>query len=62
MFKNYLKTSFRGLMKNPVTSFINLFGLAVAIGFSILVFGFARWSYSIDQLKTISVSYFPFPK
>jgi putative ABC transport system permease protein len=49
MFKNYLKTSFRGLMKNPVTSFINLFGLAVAIGFSILVFGFARWSYSIDQ-------------
>ncbi len=49
MFKNYFKTSIRGLMKNPVTSFINLFGLAVAIGFSILVYGFARWTYSMDQ-------------
>src|SRR5687767_7475542 len=32
MFKNYFKVSLRGLMKNPVNSFINVFGLAVSIG------------------------------
>src|SRR5436190_12631141 len=32
MFKNYFKVSLRGLVKNPLNSFINVFGLAVAIG------------------------------
>jgi putative ABC transport system permease protein len=49
MYKNYFKISIRGLMKNPITSFINLFGLAIAIGFSILVYGFSHWNYSMDQ-------------
>jgi len=49
MYKNYFKTSVRGMLKNPFTSFINLFGLAVAIGFCILVYGFARWTYGMDQ-------------
>jgi len=49
MYNNYYKTSVRGMMKNPFTSFINLFGLAVAIGFCILVYGFARWTYGMDQ-------------
>src|SRR5438477_550642 len=31
MLENYFKVSLRGLMKNPLSSFINVFGLAVAI-------------------------------
>lgn len=36
-------------MKSPVNSFINVFGLAVAIGLAIFAYAFARWTYSTDQ-------------
>lgn len=49
MFKNYFKVSIRGLMKNPLNSTINIVGLAIAIGFSIFGYSFARWTYSTDQ-------------
>ena len=49
MFKNYVKTSSRSLMRNPLNSFINLFGLSVAIGICIFVFAYAQWVYSTDQ-------------
>lgn len=49
MFKNYFKTSSRSLMKNPVSSFINVFGLSVAIGVCITVYAFLQWTYSVDQ-------------
>lgn len=49
MFKNYFKISLRGLKKSPLNSFINIFGLAVAIGICIFVYAFARWTYSTDQ-------------
>lgn len=49
MFKNYFKVSIRHLMKYPLNSFINLFGLAVAIGICIFVYGFASWVYNTDQ-------------
>jgi ABC-type antimicrobial peptide transport system permease subunit len=49
MFKNYFKVSFRGLKKSPVNSFINVFGLAVAIGLAIFAYAFARWTFSTDQ-------------
>jgi putative ABC transport system permease protein len=49
MFKNYFKVSIRGLLKNPMNSFINIVGLSVAIGFCIFVYAFARWTYSTDQ-------------
>lgn len=49
MFKNYFKTSFRSLMKNPMSSFINVFGLSVAIGICLLVYTFMEYDYSIDQ-------------
>ncbi len=49
MFKNYFKVSMRGLLKNPLSSFINVFGLALAIGICMLGYGFARWTYSTDQ-------------
>ena len=37
------------MMKNPLNSFINLFGLAAAIGFCVFAYGFARWTHSRDQ-------------
>lgn len=49
MFKNYFKVSFRGLMKNPLNSSINIFGLAIAIGICVFTYAFARWTYSTDQ-------------
>lgn len=49
MFKNYFNVSLRGLMRNPLNSFINIFGLSMAIGICILGYGFARWTYSTDQ-------------
>src|SRR5437899_467667 len=38
MFKNYFKVSIRGLVKNPLNSFINVFGLAVAIGLCVFAY------------------------
>ncbi len=49
MFKNYLKTSLRSLLKNPMSSFINLFGLAVAIGVCMIVYSFMEFDYTIDN-------------
>lgn len=52
MFKNYCKVSVRGLMKNPLNSFINIFGLAIAIGICVFVYSYARWTYGTDQFHT----------
>ena len=49
MFKSYFKVSLRGLLKNPVNSFINVFGLALAIGTCVFAYAFARWTFSRDQ-------------
>lgn len=49
MFRNYFKVSLRSLMRNPLNSFINILGLAVAIGTCVFVYAFARWTYSTDQ-------------
>ncbi len=49
MFKNYFKVSIRGLMRNPLNSFINLFGLAAAISICVFAYAFARWTYNRDQ-------------
>ena len=49
MFKNYFKVSVRGLMKNPLNSFINIVGLSAAIGICIFAYAFARWTISTDQ-------------
>lgn len=53
MFLNYFKISFRNLMRNPLNSFINVFGLAAAIGVCIFSYGFTRWTYSTDQFHKL---------
>ncbi|MEO1256131.1 MAG: permease prefix domain 1-containing protein, partial [Bacteroidota bacterium] len=49
MLNNYFKTTLRSMMKNPLTSFINVFGLAVAIGVSIVVYATLDFDYRIDR-------------
>ena len=49
MFKNYLKIAARNFIKNKLYSFINVFGLAIGITFSILVFLFVKNEYSFDR-------------
>jgi putative ABC transport system permease protein len=49
LFSNYSKTSVRSLLKNPLSSFINVFGLSFAIGICILVYAFLEYDRSIDQ-------------
>ncbi len=49
IFKNYFKVSIRGLMKNPLNSFINVFGLAAAISICVFAYGFGQWALSRDQ-------------
>ena len=49
MIKNYLKMAFRNLLKYKLPSFINIFGLAVAIGCSIIFFILLDLEYSSDR-------------
>ncbi|MEO9483118.1 MAG: FtsX-like permease family protein [Ekhidna sp.] len=49
MLNNYFKTTLRTMMKNPLTSFINVFGLAVAIGVCTVVYAFIEFDYRIDR-------------
>ncbi len=49
LFKNYSKTSLRSMMRNPLSSFINLVGLAAAIGICVFTYAFAQWTYRTDQ-------------
>jgi putative ABC transport system permease protein len=49
MFRNYIKLTARNLIKQKTYSFINLFGLAIAISFCILIFLFIRDEVSHDS-------------
>lgn len=49
MLSNYFKTTFRSMMKNPATSFINVFGLAVAIGACMISYEFMEFDLSTDR-------------
>jgi putative ABC transport system permease protein len=49
MLRNYFNTSLRSLMKTPLTSLINIVGLAMAIGFCLFAYSFAQWTYRTDQ-------------
>lgn len=49
LLRSYFKTAFRNLVKNPLSSFINVFGLAVAIGICLVVYAFFVFDHSLDQ-------------
>lgn len=49
MFRSYLKTTLRNIRKNPLTSFINIFGLAMGLGVAIMVYAFVSFDLSMNQ-------------
>lgn len=49
MIKNYFKIFFRNIRKQPTYSLINIFGLAVGMASSILIFLFVQHERSYDQ-------------
>ncbi|MFC1725120.1 ABC transporter permease [candidate division KSB1 bacterium] len=49
MIKNYLKTAIRNMKKNKLSSFINILGLSVAIGCSIIFFLLLEVNYTSDR-------------
>lgn len=49
MIKNYLKIAWRNLWKHKFYTFINIFGLALSIGCSIILFQFVTYHLSFDS-------------
>src|ERR1700712_4074259 len=49
MLKNYFKIGFRHLLKNRLSSIINISGLALAVGCCLVVFVFLDWSMNQDD-------------
>ena len=49
MFKNYYKTSLRSMLRNPLSSFINVLGLSIAIGICLVAYVFMEFDYRIDH-------------
>ncbi|MFK7757864.1 MAG: FtsX-like permease family protein [Flavobacteriales bacterium] len=50
MIKNYIKIAWRNLGKNKVFSFINIFGLAIGLAISLLLFLFTMHEKSFDTM------------
>jgi putative ABC transport system permease protein len=64
MFRNYLITAWRNIIKNGIFSFINIFGLAVGLMSCILIMlfvrqetGFDSWLKDNDRLVRMHTSY-----
>jgi putative ABC transport system permease protein len=51
MIKNFFITAWRNLFKHRVFSFINIFGLAIGIAASLLIFQYARFELSYDRFE-----------
>jgi len=51
MLQNYFKTAFRNLVRNKRFSLINIFGLAVGIASSILIFIVVHYELSYDTFR-----------
>ena len=50
MFNNYLKITWRNLLKNKTFSIINLVGLSVGIAAVLLIINYLRFEYSYDDM------------
>ncbi|MCB0853408.1 MAG: ABC transporter permease, partial [Bacteroidetes bacterium] len=49
MLRNFALAAFRNLIKRPFYAFINIFGLAVGIGLSFLIFQYVNSELSVDS-------------
>src|SRR5260221_13712438 len=52
MIKNYFKVGFRNLIKNRLSSSINILGLGLAVGCCLVVFEFLDWSLHMDDFHS----------
>lgn len=52
MLKNYLKTSLRNILKNPLSAFINVFGLALAIGTCMVTYTYLSMEFGYETQHT----------
>src|ERR1700733_2266154 len=51
MIRNYLRIALRNLFKHRIFSLINIFGLAIGIAASLLIFQYARFELSYDRFE-----------
>ena len=51
MFKTYLKTAWRSIVRNKAFSFINITGLAIGIAASLLLYIVVRYEMSYDTFQ-----------
>jgi putative ABC transport system permease protein len=51
VFKNYIKTAFRSLTKNKAYSFLNIFGLAIGIACTALIFLWVEDEVNFDSVN-----------
>lgn len=49
MLRNYFHVAWRSIIKNPLASFINIFGLAMAIGCGMVAYVFVEWNLDMNQ-------------
>src|SRR5688572_24402837 len=49
MFQNYLKVALRAILRNKLSSFINIFGLALAMCCSLMIYLFIKDELSYDK-------------
>src|SRR5580698_7109047 len=51
MIRNYFKSGLRSLKKNKLSSAINILGLALAVGCSLVVFQFLDFTFQFDKFN-----------
>jgi len=51
VIKNYLKTAWRSLVSHKADSAINIFGLAIGISSSLVIFLIAQYDFSFDKFE-----------
>jgi putative ABC transport system permease protein len=52
MFRNYVKTAFRNLLKNKIFSLLNIFGLALGIAACFFIFQYIHFEKSYDRFNS----------
>src|SRR5450432_2266574 len=52
MIKSYFKIGFRNLLKNKLSSSINILGLGLAVGCCLVVFEFLDWALHMDDFNS----------
>lgn len=52
MFRNYLVTAFRNLLRNKMASVISIAGLALGMSCALLIFLYVQFEYSFDRFHT----------